>query len=424
MRKITAASFNENANRVVWSETLKQGEAMLQGWLAAGDGGVRSTAADTRMVAINVLMQAGFGKSYDFEPEGTPAMGKENGEGVMDYRQAMNLILSNAILIIGLGPANLPKLAFLSKKLATLATAVATFQQYMTDMLEQGHKEGQDVELRGNLLQALVRALHEDNQLSQAEVFGNQFVFTFGGHDTTAHSLAFTFTLLSIHPEVQDWLRDELRRELAGKDPKDWSYEYFGNLKRTLAVQVSTLFGRLEERRSRLTTAFTAQYETMRLYNPLLGISKGVAAGRAFPVSFDGGKTTVTIPEKTNLTLNINAIHAHPRYWGPDALEWRPSRWIQTDNDGTEQLMVPEKGVWQAWSDGQRVCPGKKFGQVEHVALMAAVFRDHAVEAAVEGGESTRQTRDRIMSVIQDSGMILNISMFHPEKASLVWRRC
>ncbi len=162
----------------------------------------------------------------------------------------------------------------------------------------------------------------------------------------------------------------------------------------------------------------------MRLYNPLLGISKGVPLGRTCQLSFDGGETVVTVPGGTHITLNINAIHAHPRYWGPDAMQWRPSRWIQTGSDGSEQLLIPEKGLYHAWSHGLRPCPGKKFGQVEHVALMASVFRDHTVAAAAEEGESFVQTKDRVMGVIKDSGMILNICMFNPEKAKLVWRRC
>lgn len=124
------------------------------------------------------------------------------------------------------------------------------------------------------------------------------------------------------------------------------------------------------------------------------------------------------------MTVNTNAISNHPDYWGPDSTEWKPSRWIRKDDDGSEQFIVPDKGSFLAWSDGFRKCPGKKFGQVEHMALMASIFRNHAVEAAAEKGESAAQTKDRIMDVIRDSGMILNVQMYHPENAKLVWRRC
>jgi cytochrome P450 len=132
----------------------------------------------------------------------------------------------------------------------------------------------------------------------------------------------------------------------------------------------------------------------------------------------------VTVPGGTHITVNTNAIHTLPEYWGADALEWRPSRWIQTDDEGTEKVLTPEKGLFYGWSDGMRACPGKKFGHLEHMALMASIIRDHVVEPAAENGESFEETRQRIMGVVKDSGMVLNVQMFHPEKASLVWRRC
>ena len=166
------------------------------------------------------------------------------------------------------------------------------------------------------------------------------------------------------------------------------------------------------------------QLETIRLHNPLLGIVKGVPPGRTATLTLDDGKRTLHLPQRTYITLNLNAVHTHPRYWGEDALVWKPHRWIRTDADGVEQLLVPNKGVYLPWSDGIRSCPGRKFGQVEHVALMAAVFRAHRVAAKKEVGESDARTRERIETVIADSGFVLNIKMLHPERAELVWSQC
>jgi cytochrome P450 len=162
----------------------------------------------------------------------------------------------------------------------------------------------------------------------------------------------------------------------------------------------------------------------MRFYNPLLGIVKGVPPGQTAQLSFDGGRTLVTVPGDTKMVVNFNAIHTLPQHWGPDPLEVRPSRWIVKDGGGKEEFLVPEKGTYYGWSDGMRACPGKKFGQVEHLAVMAACFRDHAVRPRVEKGESWGQTRERIMGVVRDSGYVLNIAMYNPQNARLVWERC
>jgi cytochrome P450 len=37
------------------------------------------------------------------------------------------------------------------------------------------------------------------------------------------------------------------------------------------------------------------------------------------------------------------------------------------------------RGSYIPWSDGARVCPGEKFAQVEFVALMAAIFKEHRI---------------------------------------------
>lgn len=161
----------------------------------------------------------------------------------------------------------------------------------------------------------------------------------------------------------------------------------------------------------------------MRLYDPVLAILKGTVPDRPTQLSLEGGRRTVTIPGDTSITVNINAIHSHPRYWGKDSFEWRPSRWITTDDGGAEQLLVPAKGVYQPWSDGIRACPGKKFAQAEHVALMALLFRDHAVEPARKRGETAQRARERALREAADSEIILNLQMKHPERVPLVWRR-
>jgi hypothetical protein len=170
MRRTTAVSFNEQAHRVVWTETLRQGDAMLRSWLAAGEKGITSTAADARSLAMNVILRAGFGKSYEFRIGATiPDTKKQAADGAVDFRDALNDILRNAMLIIGFGPANMGRLGLVSGKFAYLDKAWATFKQYMVDTLNAGEQKGQEAQERGNLLANLSRALHEDKQLSEEE---------------------------------------------------------------------------------------------------------------------------------------------------------------------------------------------------------------------------------------------------------------
>jgi cytochrome P450 len=165
--------------------------------------------------------------------------------------------------------------------------------------------------------------------------------------------------------------------------------------------------------------------ETVRLYTPV-PIAK--STGKK-DTQLRVGEGTYLIPRNTLVIPHHVAVHTHPKYWGDDSLEWRPSRWIQTDGQApsflaTERVRAPEKGSFIAWSEGIRVCPGKKFSQVEFVAATAAMFKDWCVEPVLVAGESMEDARRRVIKrVEEDTGQILLLQMLHPEKAPLIWRR-
>lgn len=132
----------------------------------------------------------------------------------------------------------------------------------------------------------------------------------------------------------------------------------------------------------------------------------------------------ITLPADTQICLNLNGLHAHPRYRGADAERWRPDRWIEPDEKSREdRFLAPERGSYIAWSDGMRGCPGKKSAQVEHVAAMAAIFRDHGVDPVPTEGESLAAARNRTEGVARDAGVVLNLQMKNPDRLRVVWRR-
>lgn len=61
-RKISAPSFSEKNNELVWNETLHQTQAMLEGWNRHG-GLASEVAKDTMTMTLNVISRAGFGVS-------------------------------------------------------------------------------------------------------------------------------------------------------------------------------------------------------------------------------------------------------------------------------------------------------------------------------------------------------------------------
>ncbi|PSN70574.1 cytochrome P450 [Corynespora cassiicola Philippines] len=398
-RKCTAASFNEQSNLLVWTESLRQGQQMLQYWKKNPHvDGLSTMAKDTRTFALDVLVRAAFGKSFDFYG----ARDKKTVRGPLSYRDALAVILENAILILAIGPSALKRLAFIPK-LGLLSNAAEQFKQYMLAMFKEQAESAQGEKAQGNLITSLVRASVEDQLITQDEVIGNIFVFNFAGHDTTSHSLAFTLMLLAAHPEVQSWMAEEIRYIVGDDDVLEIDYSIFPKFVRTLAVLL----------------------ETLRLYDPLMSIVKGTENQ---PVDLTILDKTIVVPPHTRVLLNLTGVHTHPRYWGSDSLEWRPSRWIlETCGDGPvhdrEQIVMPSHGAYIPWGEGNRSCPGKKFSQVEHVAAMVAMFHRHTVMPMQHDGESPEAARARAMDTLDDTGMMLLLQMLHPEKTPLLWQK-
>ncbi|ORY07544.1 cytochrome P450 monooxygenase-like protein [Clohesyomyces aquaticus] len=397
MRKCTAASFNEQNNLLVWTESLRQGNQMLQYWLSAGAEGVKTMAYDTRTLTLDILAHAGFGKSFDFQ-----SRRDRMKSGALSYRDALALILENAILILALGPPVLKKLAWVPG-LGILSEAVDKFKRCMTDIFDETTEKTRGQRTQGNFLTSLVRGAVEDKLLTPEEVIGNIFIFSFAGHDTTSHTFEFSFMLLAMHPKVQDWMAEELNYVVKGDRVQEPGYDVFPKLVRVMAVML----------------------ETLRLYDPLISVVKGTE-GRAAKLKF--GEQDIMVPPKTRVIFNINALHSHPQYWGDDALEWKPSRWIQTaTGDGPvhdrESITIPTTGLFVPWSEGMRGCPGKKFSQVEYVAVMVILFREYCVAPVKRQGEDDIAAKARAQSALKDTGMRLLLQMLHPEKCPLKWER-
>jgi cytochrome P450 len=140
----------------------------------------------------------------------------------------------------------------------------------------------------------------------------------------------------------------------------------------------------------------------------------------------------VTVPPNTTVYPNIIALQTTKEYWGKDCLTWKPSRWIESTSNSltspvtkelleSETSVTPVKGSYIPWADGPRICPGKKFAQVEFVAVIAVLLWKHRVSINPREGESLEQARKRVYQVIEDSETKFTLQMRRPETVDLVF---
>ena len=255
-RILTAAPFNEQRSSLVWGEAARQASDMVHNWLSDQDEGSKNTSEDTRTLALHVLAFVGFQKSYPFKSVAKTS----EVQHPLTYRDSLAIILKNVLVVIVL-PAVVFRIPLLPVKWKQIGWAITDFRNYMLEQLaRERHLVAEGKPGSGTLISNLVRASeaqqdvagggdgsrnsidgssHEKKALTVDEILGNIFVFNFAGHDTTAISLAYSVLLLVAHPEIQDWMAEELNFYIETDKIEDWRYETaFPKLKRCLAVLV------------------------------------------------------------------------------------------------------------------------------------------------------------------------------------------
>jgi cytochrome P450 len=284
----------------------------------------------------------------------------------------------------------------------TVGRAVGEWGKYMDEIYEVKKNQVISGENEGGLdiFNALIRGsgiTNEKNTTTQkSDLLGNAFVIMLAGHETTANTLHFSLIFLAMHCASQKRLQEDVDRIFDGKPIREWKYE----------EHFQKLFGGMPA---------AIMNETLRLLQPIINIPKSTAPGR--PQQLNIGGQQYTIPGDTHIFLSA-ATHRNSKYWPapPNALntdgvkdvdQFRPERWLvdskadikkhssdheqvdeelrgASDENTSAQLFMPVKGSYMPVSDGFRSCIGRRFAQVEIVAVLAVIFSQYSVELAVD----------------------------------------
>ncbi|WNV85257.1 cytochrome P450 [Umezawaea sp. Da 62-37] len=147
------------------------------------------------------------------------------------------------------------------------------------------------------------------------------------GHETTAVAISWVFERLLRHPEVLARVRRNLH------EPKD-PYR-------------------------------TAVFKEALRVRPVI---HNVARRLTEPIELAGYR----LPAGVAVLPSIGAVQSDPRFWGADAKEFRPERWLEPN---------PPLHAWLPFGGGVRRCIGAMFAQVEVEAVMTEVLRSVHIEA-------------------------------------------
>ncbi|KAK3907424.1 Cytochrome P450 4c21 [Frankliniella fusca] len=231
----------------------------------------------------------------------------------------------------------------------------AFLHQTMNDRAIQLEKlikmEGADfVKKRKSLLDVfLQKNAQGEVMFSRDDILDEIITFLTAATETTVSALGFAFKMLSLRPDIQNNLYEEVV-SLLGR----------GATKRSIVA----------EDLPKLHYAEKFLKEVMRMFSPIpLG---------ARQVNEDTELGGHVLPKGANLVVNFLGLHRDPVTW-PDPLRFDPERFSPEQSQGRHPY------AFMPFSGGLRSCIGYKYGWAVTKTLLATTVRDFVVEPADDG---------------------------------------
>ncbi|HLY61431.1 MAG TPA: cytochrome P450 [Terriglobia bacterium] len=209
--------------------------------------------------------------------------------------------------------------------------AVKNLNKIIYGIIARRRESGKD---SGDLLSMLLAARDEDGSRMTDEQLRDEVLTLFlAGHETTAVALTWTLYLLSLHPESEARLLDELDNAFEGRPPE---------------VQDMP----------RLSYTERVVKESMRLYPP------AYVLGREALTNFKIGG--FDIPARTQVLMSPWVIQRDPRFYA-DPERFNPDRWT---DDFVRQL---PRFAYFPFGGGPRQCIGNSFAMMEVELVLATI---------------------------------------------------
>ena len=207
-------------------------------------------------------------------------------------------------------------------------TARRRLDTIVNDVVERRRRSGS---ARDDVLSLLLEAQGADDEASARQLRDDAVTFMLAGHDTIAHALTWTWTLLAANPEVEARLHAEVAEVLSSR------------------LAAAQDVPRLAYTRSVLA-------EALRLFPPAWVIVR-----RAAQPHRCGGQQ---IPRGSFVVASPFVTHRDARFF-PDPLTFSPERWLSPDQ--------PPRLAYFPFGAGPRSCIGEGFAWMEGTLVLATL---------------------------------------------------
>ena len=309
------------------------------------------------------------------------------------------------------------------------------FQAKKAEIIAEKETDGLD--LMGALVKgAGITSASSEKQTKQIltddEIMGNAFVFILAGHETAANSINFSILYLAMKLSTQRRLQADLDGIFEGKPASEWDYE------RDLPKLFGGMAGAIlaEELRLLAPVSNIPKCTPKNTTQPIMIDGKKCTVPQDVLINLCANSVHRN-PKFWPAGPPSDPQHpAHPTSnTDNDLEEFKPERWfvdesnhplplatsgvngnanghtkskaangytanlaataigpsaetddlgVNTAADTAQNLYRPQRGAYIPFSEGYRACIGRRFGQVEVLAVLAVLFSQYSVELAVD----------------------------------------
>ena len=212
-------------------------------------------------------------------------------------------------------------------------------------------------------------------------------LFIFGGHDTTATTICYSYLLLSRNPSMLRKLREEHDNVLGtdierAPDPVASQPHLLNQLPHTCATIK----------------------ETLRLF-PVVTSPRAGQSGYELTDSEGRGYPT----EHCLVWSNHHGLHINPLYW-PKVEEFLPDRWLVPEN----HPLHPIKNAWRPFEFGPRNCIDQELALTELKLVLAITAREFDVRPAYEEWDPSRGGRKGVKTVNGERAYQIQVGSARP----------
>ncbi|KAG7441569.1 cytochrome P450 [Guyanagaster necrorhizus] len=252
-----------------------------------------------------------------------------------------------------------------SKRKGGLAEMKRVFSSIADQLLSKAkeHKNEEDKSVMGLLLKS--ETDDANIHMSREEIIA-QVCLSISGYETTSISLTWALIELCRNVDIQNKLRKE-------------------------AVQYGNSDPTWEHVNSSLPYLDAIVHETLRMHPPVFETTRMATEDDILPLSTPvmtkSGETvnSLFIAKGTVITTPIGTLNRSEQFWGPDAKEFKPERWLEDSAPRAKEIQGHRHLL--TFIDGPRTCLGKTFALTEFKAVLFVIVRNFAFE--FPGGSDT-----------------------------------